>query len=53
MSAAANGFPVPGNGGSVISPSNPLYRSRRRLNFVLLVVSGFAGLGMPARPRSA
>jgi phosphate transport system permease protein len=27
---------------SVISSSNPLYRSRRRLNFVLLVVSAFA-----------
>jgi phosphate transport system permease protein len=29
-------------GAGVISPSNPLYRSRRRLNFVLLVVSGCA-----------
>ena len=43
MSDAANAAAVaPGSGANPIDPGNPLYRSRRRLNFFLLAVSSLA-----------
>lgn len=40
--AASPAAVASGAGGNAIDPSNPLYRSRRRLNFILLAVSGLA-----------